>query len=215
MDKNYTDINIIVDRSGSMADNNFHKEMENGIASFLKEQAKDTSNKCLVTLAEFDTNYEVVYSSTEVQHVPRYNLVPRGGTALLDAIGRTIDERGKYFAKLKPSQRPAKILVLVITDGGENSSRTFNFSQVKEKIDHQKSIYNWEFVFLGAGLESFGDAQAINIKAGNQAGYAKSALGTQQMFADVSRSVASYRGMTQDQYIIQVQDEEQGFFQVK
>ena len=78
---------LVVDRSGSMQ--SIKEDMEGGIASLLAEQGKE-KGQCLVTLAQFDTEYDLVADGVPVAELEPYRLVPRGGTALLDAIGRTI-----------------------------------------------------------------------------------------------------------------------------
>jgi hypothetical protein len=90
---------------------------------------------------------------------------PDGSTALLDAIGRTIDETGSRLAAMPESQRPGKVIIAILTDGEENSSRVFNWAQISEKIRHQREVYKWEFLFLGANQDAIATAAKINIDA--------------------------------------------------
>jgi uncharacterized protein YegL len=78
--------------------------------------------------------------------------IPRGNTALLDAVGKTINTLGEKLAKMDEAARPGKVIVLIITDGQENASREFNQTRVKEMIERQQNVYKWEFIFFGANI---------------------------------------------------------------
>lgn len=157
-------IGILVDRSGSM--NTCRADMEGGIASLLEEQA-ETDNSIEVTLAQFDTTYDIVYPPTAIKDVPKYVLQPRGGTALLDAMGRFITETGEALAKKKDKNRPGKVLIVIVTDGYENRSNEWTRPAVKALITQQRGIYNWDFVFLGANMDAVSEADSFGIARGS------------------------------------------------
>ena len=159
--KNKTELVLVVDRSGSMY--SIQEDAEGGINSFIDEQklAKGEAN---LTLCQFDTEYEFVEESTPISKVKPYTLVPRGGTALNDAIGRTINETGARLAALPEEERPALIIFLVVTDGEENSSREFTGPEIKEMIEHQKTKYSWNFNFLGTEESSIGVARDLGFQ---------------------------------------------------
>ena len=91
MRNDLTDLILVVDRSGSMA--GCRTDAEEGVNAFIARQ-KDAPGECLLSLVQFDTLYEFVYRAEPIKNVGAYNLVPRGSTALLDAVGNAIAETG-------------------------------------------------------------------------------------------------------------------------
>jgi len=160
MRNDLTDITLIVDRSGSMQ--SCRSDAEGGINTFIEEQ-KTADGDAVFTLVQFDTEYEFVHNAVPIDNITQYKLVPRGMTALLDAVGRAINEVGDRLEKVGEEERPACVIVVIVTDGHENSSHEFSKSQIKEMIERQQSDYNWKFMFLGADQEAFSDAAAMGI----------------------------------------------------
>jgi hypothetical protein len=91
--------------------------------------------------------------------------MPRGGTALLDAVGRAINETGERLARMPEEDRPGLVIFVVMTDGEENSSKEFSKARIKEMIQHQQEVYNWHFTFLGANQDAFAEAGGMGIDA--------------------------------------------------
>ena len=112
-------------------------DAEGGVNAFVAEQAKQPG-EALLTLVQFDTEYEFLHRGVPVQQVPPYELVPRGMTALLDAVGRAINETGERLAKMKEEDRPGLVVFVVMTDGQENSSKEFSKDQIKQLITQQQ-----------------------------------------------------------------------------
>ncbi len=150
-DNTKTLIAALLDRSGSMR--GIADDMRGGFDSFIAKEAGQPGTT-LVTLAQFDDRYEVLYTDRPVAEVPALSLQPRGMTALLDAIGRFITEVGAGLAALPDEDRPAAITVLVMTDGHENASREWTGEAVRSLISQQESVYGWDFVFLGANMDA-------------------------------------------------------------
>ena len=169
MRSDLTDITLVVDRSGSMS--TVREDAEGGVNSFITSQAKEPG-EALLTLVQFDTEYEFLHQGVPIGDVPKYQLHPRGMTALLDAVGRAINETGERLAGIKESDRPGLVIVVVMTDGLENSSREFTKTQLKEMVDRQQSVYNWHFTFLGANQDAFAEAGAMGIGKAGVANYA-------------------------------------------
>ncbi len=169
MRSDLTDITLVVDRSGSMS--TVREDAEGGVNSFIASQAKEPG-EALLTLVQFDTEYEFVHKGVPIGDVPTYQLHPRGMTALLDAVGRAINETGERLAGIKESDRPGLVIFVVMTDGLENSSREFSKKQLKEMVDRQQSVYNWHFTFLGANQDAFAEAAAMGIGKAGVANYA-------------------------------------------
>lgn len=168
MKQGKTDIVLVVDRSGSMS--TVQQEAENGINSFIKDQKKEPG-EAVLTLVQFDTDYEVVHDGLALDSVPDFKLVPRGMTALLDAVGKAINTVGERLNALGKEERPEHVIMVIITDGHENSSHEFKKGQIKDMIQHQQDNYKWSFTFLGADADAFDDAGSIGIMRGTTASY--------------------------------------------
>jgi hypothetical protein len=169
MKPDLTDITLVVDRSGSMEA--IREDAEGGVNAFVREQAQQ-AGEALLTLVQFDTEYEFVHQGVPVKRAPAYKLVPRGSTALLDAVGRAINETGDRLAKMAEPDRPGLVIFVIVTDGEENSSREFSKAQIKEMIDRQQTQYHWQFTFLGANQDAFAEAGGMGIAACGVANYA-------------------------------------------
>lgn len=160
MRQDLTDITVVMDRSGSMQA--CRTDAEGGLNRFVEDQKKQPGS-AVFTLVQFDTEYEFVHRGVPIGSVPPYELVPRGNTALLDAVGRAIVETGERLAAMPEKDRPGLVVFVIVTDGEENSSREFTLEQIKEKITHQRDVYKWQFTFLGANADAFADAGAMGI----------------------------------------------------
>jgi Mg-chelatase subunit ChlD len=173
-----TDITLVVDRSGSMEA--IREDAEGGVNSFIKEQAKEPGS-VLLTLVQFDTEYEFVHQGVPIEQVPKYELVPRGMTALLDAVGQAINQTGERLAQIEEQDRPGLVIFVVMTDGLENSSKEFTKAQVKALIERQQNKYQWHFTFLGANQDAFAEAGAMGIHASGTANYTLDKAGAAYM----------------------------------
>lgn len=160
------EIVIIVDRSGSMA--RIRDEAEGGINAFMEEQGK--VGKARVTIVEFDNYIKVVCDQVDSKEVPEYKLVPRGGTALLDAIGSVIGDPEKYTSK------DGKTIVVVNTDGMENASKEWTRDKIFETINERKEA-GWEFMFLAAGQDAIQTGMSYGFDKDSTVTYESSARG--------------------------------------
>ena len=188
-----TYIAIVLDRSGSME--SIAKETINGFNAFLKEQTNVKGN-AKITLVQFDHEYQIVYEAIDIGKVPGLNpenYIPRGLTALLDAIGKTINSTREKINKMKEKVRPSKVIFVVITDGQENHSRHYNRNKIFKKIRKMEEKYGWEFVFLGANQDAIAEAAVLGIKANKSMTYAADSAGASEMFLDLSRNIAECR----------------------
>jgi hypothetical protein len=197
VDNNLTVVVAILYRSGSMQ--NLRSDTIGGFNSFITEQKKGTG-KVNITLVQFDNEYQIDYEGKDINEVPELNeetYVPRGGTALLDACGRTINAIGMRLAATEEDKRPGQVIFLIITDGEENSSKEFTRTQVKEMITHQEEKYNWNFVFMGGGDVNFQKAQgaSFGIKAANVYGYSADSVGVAAVYSNLSKGVTRQRHM--------------------
>ncbi|WP_227998157.1 vWA domain-containing protein [Nocardia australiensis] len=152
-------IAVLLDRSGSMQ--SIKSDTEGGLAAYF-EQQRAVPKTIQVTLAQFDTEYECLYANRPLAEVPPLELRPRGMTALYDAVGRLITDVGAELATRPEHERPGTVIVVVLTDGHENSSKEWTHASVKSLITQQQDVYNWNFLFLGANM----DAVAIGTEMG-------------------------------------------------
>ena len=146
---------------------------------------KDMRNRnAKITTVLFDDKYEMITkreNASNVKRIDNKTYYTRGSTALLDAIGKTI----KYMDE----QKPSKVMFIITTDGLENSSIEYNKGQIKELIQGHN---NWEFIYIGANIDSYGEAQSIGINRNRTSNYAKSKEGMGAMFSKVSNLCTSY-----------------------
>ncbi len=193
MNNSLTDITVVLDRSGSMA--SVREDTIGGFNSFLEEQKKVPGSANL-SLVQFDDQYEALYEGRRLQDAPclsAQTFVPRGSTALLDAIGRTIHATGTRLAALPENERPGKVLVVVMTDGEENASREFSSGQIFDMITHQREKYQWEFVFIGANQDAIATGASYGIPQSNALNFAATPAGTRRMNAALSQATAGFR----------------------
>jgi hypothetical protein len=193
MKKDCTDITIVLDRSGSMQA--IKDDTIGGFNSFLKAQ-QDVPGEATLTLAQFDHEYEVVYQGVNLKDarpLDSSTFVPRGVTALLDAIGRTIIDTGARLAAMPEVERPEKVVFVILTDGHENSSKEFRIERINEMITHQREAYKWEFVFLGANQDAIATASQMGIGANAALTFAANSQGTSRLYHSLSQNVANYR----------------------
>ena len=167
-------IAALLDRSGSMAA--IADDTRGGFDAYIAGQ-RGQSGTTLVTLAQFDNDYDVVYQNRPVDDVPALVLEPRGSTALLDAIGRFVTEVGSGLAALPEQDRPGDVTVLVMTDGFENASTEWTKDAVRQLISQQESVYNWDFVFLGANIDAVAVGTSLGFAPGKSLTYDASADG--------------------------------------
>lgn len=193
MNPNLTEIACVIDRSGSME--SIRSDAIGGFNSFLKSQREEEGD-ARVTLVLFDHEYLVTCENTDIHQVANLDnrsYEPRGTTALLDAIGRTIDDMGTRFAHTPEENRPGQVIVAILTDGLENASRKFSRQQIFEKIKHQREKYNWEFVFLAANQNAIATAESLAISATDAANFSATQAGTAQCFAVMQQVVSQKR----------------------
>lgn len=167
------DIIFIMDRSGSMT--GFSEDTIGGFNSFI-EKEKDKDINTYVTTILFDNDYEILYERKEINKVEKLTekeYWPRGSTALLDAIGKTITS---FERKID-----GKALVVIMTDGYENASVEFSKKQIKEMIDK----HDWEFIYLGAAIDSYSEASQFGFSKSRIANYDRSAKAVDEVFTSV------------------------------
>jgi uncharacterized protein YegL len=189
-----TQITVVLDRSGSM--NVVRDATISGFNEFVEGQRK-TPGEANITLIQFDTEnaYEVVFDKpiADCPNLTVETYVPRGGTPLHDTLGRTITQLGAKLGKMPETERPAKVVIVIMTDGLENSSKEYNAPQIAEMIRHQRETYKWQFLFLGANQDAILTGERLAIPAVNSVSYAHNRVGTHNVMAATATNVGNYR----------------------
>lgn len=193
--KNLTELVFILDKSGSMA--GLEKDTIGGFNSMLNKQ-KALDGECRITTVLFDNRYELLHDRIDIRAVgpmteKEYQV--GGSTALLDAVGLTIQKLVSVQKSTTEEYRAEKVMFVIITDGEENSSREFSAERVKKMIELEKEKYNWEFVFLGANIDAVETAGRFGISADRAVDYVPDAAGTELNFQAMSDAVASFRAV--------------------
>lgn len=189
-DPRRTLIAALLDRSGSME--TIKSDTEGGFNAFVADQV-GLPGEARVTLAQFDTDYDVVFSNRPIGDVGPLELQPRGMTALYDSVGRLITDVGAELSALPEVQRPGKVIILVMTDGHENSSHEWTHEAVNAAIKRQKREYAWEFVFLGANMDAVAVGERMGFDADRSMTYATTSAGVGGAFRAQSDLVARLR----------------------
>lgn len=193
MKRGLTELVFILDRSGSMS--GLEGDTIGGYNSLLDKQRKEKGD-CIITTVLFDDQYELLHDRIGIKGVApvtRREYFVRGMTALLDAIGRTIDKTMNAQMNTAPDQRPEKTMMVIITDGMENSSREYSYDKVRKMVEYQKEEYGWEIVFLGANIDAVETAARFGVDKDHAADYLADTKGTQLNYRVVSDAVSSVR----------------------
>lgn len=186
-----TELVFILDRSGSMS--GLEADTIGGFNSLIKDQ-RQAEGKALVTTVLFDTEFIYVHDRADIGTIApmtERDYVPRGCTALLDAVGRTIRHIAGIHKYARPEDVPAKTIFVITTDGMENASREFSYNKVKALIEKEQKKYGWEFIFLGANIDAAATAGSMGIE--HASNYKADKSGTRLMYGAVNKAVRCMR----------------------
>lgn len=191
-----TEIIFIIDKSGSMS--RLTNDTIEGFNGFVESQKDDT--KTTITTVLFDTSWRTLHDGIDVYEVnpmTTKDYMAGGGTAMLDAIGDTInrvqdrhDELGK--------EKPDNVLFVITTDGEENSSRKYTKTQIEKMIKHQTNGHGWEFIFLGANMDAVTVANNIGISCDRAVSYDWTSCGTNALYSTVTAAACATKACALD-----------------
>ena len=192
MKKNLTELVFILDKSGSMS--GLEKDTVGGFNSMLKKQ-KESGGEVLVTTVLFNHETETVHDRLKAENVgalTEKEYYVGGCTALLDAVGKTVEHIKGIHKYIRDEDVPEHTLVVITTDGLENASRHYTASQVKRLIEAQKEA-GWEFLFFGANIDAVDVGHDLGIAKERVANFNNDAKGINLNFAVVSEAVSCLR----------------------
>jgi len=193
MNMDLVEIACVVDRSGSMA--SIATDAIGGFNTFLASQ-KAQPDSTRFTLVLFDNEYQVVHNGTPirlVEDLTSTTFIPRGSTALLDAIGKTMDDMGARLSQTPEHERPGKVILAILTDGEENSSEVYSPEKVERMLRHQQEKYQWEVLFLAANQDAIMAAKKLAIPSENAFNFYPSPKGIQMAFSALSDDINQRR----------------------
>jgi len=193
MKTNLTELVFILDRSGSMG--GLESDTIGGFNSMLAKQQAEPGD-CRITTVLFDNEYEVLHDRIDIKAVSpitEREYFVRGSTALLDAVGKTINKIGGVQKNTAEEYRAAKVLFIITTDGMENASREYTYDQIKTLIERQKSDYGWEFIFLGANIDAASVAGRFGIDKSRAQNFHNDSEGIVLNYRVLSKTVSYLR----------------------
>ena len=194
MKENFVNVVFVIDESGSMTGT--EQDVIGGFKKVVDEQKANDKGSCSVSYFKFASEVEEVFIGKDVNDVEYLDgkYLPGGMTALFDGVGTAIDKIGKWLNSMKEEDKPEKTLVVIMTDGGENFSKEYSASKVKDMIKHQEEKYNWSFVYMGSDLTNADDANTLGFQSrgfASKKSYAKN-------YDVINLAVSSYRNCDGD-----------------
>lgn len=195
MNTKITELVFILDRSGSMG--GLEGDTIGGFNGMIDKQRKDIkkrgnqNEKVNITTVLFDDQVEVIHDRFDIAIVEPLtddDYYVRGCTALLDAVGFAILKVSNIQKRLPEEMRAGKVIFVITTDGLENSSREYSYSQVKSLIE-QKKEEGWEFLFLGANIDAGREAEKIGIARNRSVTYENDSKGVELNYITVGSAI--------------------------
>ena len=178
MKKGLTEMLFILDRSGSMS--GLETETIGGYNGLIEKQ-RHVEGSAIVNTVLFDGEMNVIHNRVPLEKVKpltEKEYYARGCTALLDAVAKSVKHIRKVQKGLPEEEKPEHTIVVITTDGEENSSREYTLDKVKRLVKRMQEKHNWEFMFLGANIDAISAAGRIGISADRAVRYKSDRRGT-------------------------------------
>ncbi len=192
MKNDLTEVVFILDRSGSMS--GLEGDTIGGFNSMLKKQ-RGEEGKANVTTVLFDDEIEMLHKRVdikEIKNITSKDYYVRGCTALLDAIGYSINFMINV-QKNKKEEKAKNVLFIITTDGYENASKEYSYEKIKKIITYEKERYNWQFLFLGANIDAISTARNFGISEEFASNYVSDEVGTQITYEVMNSAISTCR----------------------
>jgi len=193
MKKDLTELIFILDRSGSMG--GLESDTIGGYNAMLKKQM-EAEGSAYITTVLFDDEYELLHDRINlkgVKPITEKEYFVRGTTALLDAVGKSIQKIVNVQRNTSDDEKAEKVLFVITTDGLENASREYSYNKVRAMIEKQKSRYGWEFIFLGANIDAVSEAEKFGIDSSRAAQFHNDKDGIELNYKVVSEAICELR----------------------
>lgn len=193
MTKKRTELVFLLDKSGSMA--GLESDTIGGYNALLAKQGA-IEEPCLITTVLFDNRYQLLHDRIDIRAVSPLtdeDYQVGGTTALLDAMGRTMDKLIRIQKKTRDDYRTDQVIFAIITDGLENSSRNYSPARIKAMVEKQEEAYAWEFIFLGANMDTIVTAGAFGIRPDRALDYLADRRGTELNYQVLSETIGTFR----------------------
>lgn len=193
MKKGLTELVFILDRSGSMS--GLESDTIGGYNALLEKQ-KSEAGETVVTTVLFDDRFELLHNRINLKSIApitQDDYYVRGSTALLDAIGKTINIIANAQRHNAENLRVEHVMVVITTDGMENASKEYGYRKIREMIETEKEKYGWEFIFLGANIDALETAERFGINRDRATNYNADSEGTMLNYQVISETVSNLR----------------------
>lgn len=193
-DPNYQHDILIIDRSYSIA--KILEGMQDGLREFIGSQealvaAQDLAS-VTASLWQFDDKLDCVGSFEPVTRFSSYEIVPRGNTALCDAVGIAVTAEGEKLAAMPEDARPRQVVVIIASDGLENCSVQWNGPRVRSLLEMQQRDYGWQVVYLGTNQDAFRESGRLGVPGMSTMDYHGSSAGAQSAWKSTAQAVSRF-----------------------
>lgn len=194
-----THVLMVIDMSGSMYD--LAEDVRGGFNQYIQTLQEDSEIDYQVSVTLFNTILEPLAVAKSIREIPKldnYNYLPQGMTALLDAVGQTITD----FESRNQLDDGERVLMVINTDGMENSSKEFSTEKIRKLIEDRKNTGNWDFLFMGAGPDAWAQGESMGVDARNVVRYANTSDNVHSTYAVLGRETGQWsRGRASGQSI--------------
>lgn len=193
MKRGLTELVFILDRSGSMS--GLESDTIGGYNAMLRKQT-EAEGEVVLTTVLFDDAFELLHDRINLKAIMPMtdrDYFVRGSTALLDAVGKSIQKIVNVQKGTLEDERPEKTIFVITTDGLENASREYSYEKIRTLIEHQREKEGWEFIFLGANIDAVSEAKRFGIDKSRAAQFHNDQEGVELNYAVVSEAVMELR----------------------
>jgi uncharacterized protein YegL len=182
----FTYLGIVADRSGSML--KIREDAEGGLKTLIKDQ-RELPGRLTVNLFQFDDKFDEV----PVDEIDAWTLTPRGMTAMLDAIGKSMTIVGERLTKMPEDERPDKVIFAIVTDGLENASQEWRHDQVAKLVAQQQVDYGWQVVFTAANMDAAAVGIGLGVRRGSTQNFVPDPQNVGVAYANISAGISNFR----------------------